>query len=73
MGIACGLLLTALHKAGLATLTHTPSPMKFLNQILDRPLTERPYMLIVTGYPADDAEVPVIGKEPLEKIATFKE
>lgn len=73
VGIACGLLLTALHEAGLATLTHTPSPMKFLNQILDRPLTERPYMLIVTGYPAADAEVPVIGKEPLENIATFLE
>lgn len=73
VGIACGMLLTALHKAGLATLTHTPSPMKFLNQLLDRPLTERPYMLVVTGYPAEDAEVPVIGKEPLEKIATFKE
>jgi iodotyrosine deiodinase len=73
VGIACGLLLTALHEAGLATLTHTPSPMKFLNQLLDRPLTERPYMLIVTGYPAPDAEVPVIGKEPLENIATFIE
>ena len=73
VGIACGLLLTALHEAGLATLTHTPSPMKFLNQLLDRPLTERPYMLIVTGYPASDAEVPVIGKEALENIATFVE
>ena len=73
VGIACGMLLTALHQAGLATLTHTPSPMKFLNQLLDRPLTERPYMLIVTGYPASDAEVPVIGKEPLENIATFLE
>ncbi len=71
VGIACGFLLAALHQAGLATLTHTPSPMKFLNRLLDRPKTERPYMLIVTGYPASDARVPVIGKEPLENIATF--
>jgi len=71
VGIACGFLLAALHKAGLATLTHTPSPMKFLNRLLDRPKTERPYMLIVTGYPAPDARVPVIGKLPLEDIATF--
>jgi len=73
VGIACGFLLTALHQAGLVTLTHTPSPMKFLNQLLDRPKTERPYMLIVTGFPEADAKVPVIGKEPLEKIATFME
>ena len=73
VGIACGFLLAALHNAGLATLTHTPSPMKFLNQLLDRPVTERPYMLIVTGFPSSDAKVPVIGKEPLENIATFKE
>lgn len=71
VGIACGFLLTALHTAGLATLTHTPSPMKFLNKLLDRPKDERPYMLIVTGYPAADAKVPAIGKEPLDKIATF--
>jgi nitroreductase len=72
VGIACGFLLGALHWAGLVTLTHTPSPMKFLNELLERPSDERPYMLIVTGYPADDAMVPVIGKEPLERIATFK-
>jgi nitroreductase len=72
VGIACGLLLGALHWAGLVTLTHTPSPMKFLNELLDRPVDERPYMLIVTGYPADDAMVPVIGKEPLDRIASFK-
>lgn len=71
VGIACGFLLAALHQAGLATLTHTPSPMKFLNRLLDRPKTERPYMLIVTGYPASDARVPVIAKEPLDNIATF--
>ena len=73
VGIACGFLLTALHKAGLATLTHTPSPMKFLNTLLDRPKTERPYMIIVAGYPASDATVPVIGKNALDQIATFKE
>lgn len=58
-GIACGFLLAALHQAGLATLTHTPSPMKFLNEILDRPAAEKPFLLIVTGYPATDAKVPV--------------
>lgn len=73
VGIACGFLLTALHHAGLATLTHTPSPMKFLNKVLDRPRNERAYMIIVTGHPAIDATVPVIGKEPLENISTFKE
>lgn len=73
VGIACGFLLAALHTAGLATLTHTPSPMKFLNRLLERPKTERPYMLIVTGYPAADAKVPVIGKQPLDKIANFLE
>lgn len=73
VGIACGFLLTALHTAGLATLTHTPSPMKFLNKLLERPKTERPYMLIVTGYPASGAKVPVIGKMAIEKLATFIE
>ena len=72
VGIACGFLLAALHWAGLATLTHTPSPMKFLNELLDRPPTERAYMLIVTGYPAEDATVPVISKGTLENISTFK-
>ena len=72
VGISCGFLISALHWAGLATLTHTPAPMKFLNRLMERPKVERPYMIIVTGYPADDAKVPVIGKEPLEKIATFK-
>jgi len=72
VGIACGFLLAALHWAGLATLTHTPSPMKFLNELLERPPTERAFMLIVTGYPAENATVPVISKEPLETISTFK-
>ena len=71
VGIATGLLITALHHCGLASLTHTPSPMGFLNQILDRPANERPFLILVTGYPAEDAQVPVIGKKPLAEIATF--
>lgn len=70
-GIATGILITALHHAGLATLTHTPSPMKFLNQILGRPTSERPFLLLVVGYPADDAEVPDIQRKPLHEIASF--
>lgn len=73
VGISCGFLLCALHWAGLATLTHTPSPMKFLNGLLRRPKDERPYMLIVAGYPAENAMVPVIGKEPLDRISSFRE
>lgn len=71
VGIATGMLITALHHAGLATLTHTPSPMDFLNEILGRPENERPYLLLVVGYPAQAAEVPVIGKKPMNQIATF--
>lgn len=71
VGIATGLLIAALHHAGLATLTHTPSPMGFLAEILGRPENERPFLLLVTGYPADDATVPVIGKKNLEEIAVF--
>ncbi|MGH2585209.1 MAG: nitroreductase family protein [Dehalococcoidia bacterium] len=70
-GIATGFLIAALHHAGLATLTHTPSPMRFLNEILDRPANERPFLLLVTGYPAEGATVPRITKKPLEEIATF--
>ena len=73
VGISCGFLLSALHHTGLATLTHTPSPMKFLNKLLKRPKEERAYMIIVTGYPADDATVPVISKQSLDEIATFKD
>ncbi|RMI19225.1 MAG: nitroreductase family protein [Calditrichaeota bacterium] len=73
VGIATGILITALHHAGLATLTHTPSPMGFLNQILNRPKNERPFLLLVVGYPAADARVPDITKKPLEEIATFVE
>lgn len=70
-GLATGILITALHMAGLATLTHTPSPMKFLNEILDRPKSERPFLLLVVGYPADDARVPDINRKSLEEFASF--
>jgi len=70
-GIASGMLITALHTAGLATLTHTPSPMKFLNEILGRPKSERPFLLLVVGYPADDAEVPDIKRKSLDEFASF--
>lgn len=73
VGIATGMLLTAAHMAGLATVTHTPSPMKFLAEVLGRPEHERPFMLIPMGYPAVDATVPKIGKKPLEEIAVFVE
>ena len=62
VGLACGFLIAGLHHAGLATLTHTPSPMGFLNEILGRPKNERPFLLLVTGYPAADATVPDIGR-----------
>lgn len=71
VGIATGLLVAALHHAGLATLTHTPSPMGFLNEILGRPANERAFILMVAGYPAEDAVVPRISKKSLEEIATF--
>ena len=70
-GIATGMLITALHTAGLATLTHTPSPMKFLNEILGRPKSERPFLLLVVGYPADDARVPDIKRKSLDEFASF--
>lgn len=70
-GIATGVLITALHHAGLATLTHTPSPMAFLNAILGRPDNERPFVLLVVGYPAPGATVPAIERKPLGEIATF--
>lgn len=71
VGIATGMLITAIHNAGLASLTHTPSPMGFLNQILNVPSDARPFLLLVTGYPTEDAEVPVIIKKLLEEIAVF--
>ncbi|MDB9949021.1 nitroreductase family protein [Porticoccaceae bacterium] len=71
VGIATGVLITALHQAGLATLTHTPSPMKFLTEILQRPSHERPFLLLVVGYPAEGTLVPNIQRLPLSDIATF--
>jgi nitroreductase len=71
VGIATGILITALHHAGLVSLTHTPSPMGFLNEILGRPRNERPFLLLVAGYPAEGARVPDITRKPLETIATF--
>lgn len=75
VGIATGMLITGLHRSGLATLTHTPSPMRFLNSILGRPEHEKPYLLLVVGYPAEGAAVPVAAtrKKPFEEIATFVE
>jgi nitroreductase len=73
VGIAVGFLLSAIHQAGLVALTHTPSPMGFLNELLHRPRdTERPYMLVVVGYPAAGATVPDIRRKPLDAIATFR-
>ena len=71
VGIAAGMLITAIHNAGLVSLTHTPSPMGFLNDILHLPPNEKPFLLLVVGYPAEDAQVPVIQKKSLEEIATF--
>lgn len=73
VGIATGMLITAIHHAGLASLTHTPSPMGFLNQILKRPRNERPFLVLVVGYPSPEALVPQIEKKPLAEIATFLE
>lgn len=72
-GIATGMLIAALHKAGLASLTHTPSPMAFLNEILDRPKNEVPYLLLVVGHPSEDCRVPDISRKSLEVISTFVE
>lgn len=71
VGIAVGILITAIHHVGLVALTHTPSPMRFLNQILGRPDNERPFLLLVVGHPADGAVVPDIRRKPLDQIATF--
>ena len=68
VGIATGFLLASLHAAGLATLTHSPSPMGFLSRILERPANERPFILIPVGYPAEDAEVPDLERKPLDEI-----
>ena len=73
VGIASGMLITALHDAGLATLTHTPNPMKFLNEICDRPSNEKPMMVLVVGKPAADATIPVHAtyKKPLDQISSW--
>jgi nitroreductase len=73
VGIATGMLITALHQAGLATLTHTPNPMHFLNHLCGRPADEKPFLLLVTGYPAASATIPehALAKKPLDAIATF--
>ena len=71
VGIACGILITSIHNAGLVSLTHTPSPMNFLNEILGRPNNERPFLLLVVGYPAKGAKVPDIKKKELKAIASF--
>jgi nitroreductase len=68
VGIACGILLAGLQHAGLATLTHTPSPMGFLTRVLGRPANERPYLLIPVGYPADDCRVPDLVRKPLSEV-----
>ncbi|HBU56739.1 MAG TPA: nitroreductase family protein [Gemmatimonadetes bacterium] len=73
VGIATGMLITALHHAGLVTLTHTPSPMNFLNGLLGRSDNERPFLILVVGYPDEDATVPDITKKPIEDIAVFIE
>ncbi|MCL4138239.1 UNVERIFIED_CONTAM: hypothetical protein GTU68_023888, partial [Idotea baltica] len=72
VGIATGFLIAALHNAGLATLTHTPSPMGFLRDILDRPTHEKPFLLLVTGYPTDDALIPNIDKKPASELISWK-
>ena len=72
VGIATGMLIAAVHHAGLVSLTHTPSPMGFLNKLLGRPANEKPYLILVVGYPAEDACVPEIGKKSLKEISTFR-
>ena len=71
VGIACGMFITSLHQMGLATLTHTPSPMGFLRDILGRPRNEKPYILFPVGYPASDAQVPDLERKPLEEISLW--
>ena len=73
VGIATGMLITAIHRAGLVSLTHTPSPMGFLNEILGRPENERPFLILVVGYPEPEATVPELQRKSLDEIATFIE
>ncbi len=70
VGIATGMLISTLHQVGLASLTHTPSPMRFLNEILDRPANERPYLILVVGHPAADATVPDIERKPPDRVVS---
>ena len=72
VGIATGMLISALNYSGLATLTHTPSPMKFLNSILGRPSNERAFLLLVVGFPSEDCTVPCLNKKSLDELSTFK-
>jgi iodotyrosine deiodinase len=71
VGIATGLLIAAIHNAGLVSLTHTPSPMKFLNDILHRPINEKPFLILTVGYPSKGVQVPKIAKKELIEISTF--
>ncbi|MCE7735859.1 MAG: nitroreductase family protein [Candidatus Heimdallarchaeota archaeon] len=72
VGIAVGFLISAIHNAGLCTLTHTPSPMKFLTKILDRPENEVPFILLPVGYPAEDATVPNLSRKSLDQVMVIK-
>ena len=73
VGLACGFLLSAIHQAGLVALTHTPSPMNFLAEVLNRPENERTFLLIPVGYPDDNAYVPDLERKSLEEVAEFYE
>lgn len=73
VGLAAGFLLAAIHNAGLVSLTHTPSPMNFLQKVLDRPVNEKPFLLIPVGYPADDAEVPDLTRKEVEDVIVYFE
>jgi nitroreductase len=73
VGIACGLFISAVHEMGLATLTHTPQPMRFLSRILERPESERPYILFPVGYPAPGCQVPAISKKTVDDVSTWLE
>ena len=73
VGLACGMLIAAIHHAGLVTVTHTPSPMNFLQQVLERPANERPFLLLPVGYPAKDAQVPVISRKGLGEMSVWYE
>jgi len=71
VGLACGMLISAIHNAGLVTVTHTPSPMNFLSEVLERPANERAFLLLPVGYPAENAEVPVISRKELGEVSVW--